>query len=120
MAKFHGCIGYTQSTQETSSGVYTENIVEREYRGDILREAKQWSGAAVIHDNLTVQHRISILADDFATSQLSAMRYVKWGVEYWSISKVEIDRPRLILTLSEVYNGLKPVVIPPVEEPGEV
>jgi hypothetical protein len=106
MAKFHGKIGYAQSVL-TAPGVYTDEITEREYYGDVIRESKQWTGRDQVNDNLVVNNRISVVADDFATDNFSAMRYVIWTGVYWKVNSVEIQRPRLILSLGGVYNGPK-------------
>lgn len=106
MAKFHGKIGYAQSA-ETAPGVWTDQISEREYYGDVIRESKQWSGRDQVNDDLTINNRVSIVADDFANTNFSTMKYVIWGGVYWKISSIEIQRPRLILSLGGVYNGVK-------------
>ncbi len=106
MAKFHGNIGYAQST-ETAPGVWTDVITEREYYGDVIKETKQWINSGQVNDNLVINNRISVVADDFAYSNFSAMRYVIWSGVYWKVSNVEIQRPRIILSLGGVYNGPK-------------
>lgn len=106
MAKFHGKIGYTTSV-ETAPGVWTDQVSEREYYGDVIRESKQWTTSGQVNDNLVVNNRISIVADDFANTNFSAMRYVVWIGVYWKVSSIELQRPRLILTLGGVYNGPK-------------
>lgn len=106
MAKFHGKIGYTTSV-ETAPGVWTDQVSEREYYGDVIRESKQWTTSGQVNDNLVVNNRISLIADDFANANFSAMRYVVWNGVYWKVSSIELQRPRLILTLGGVYNGPK-------------
>jgi len=106
MARFHGNIGYSNSV-ETAPGVWTDVITEREYYGDIIKQTKQWLSANQVNDNLVVNNRISIVADDFAHQNFSAMKYVIWAGEYWKISNIDIERPRFILSLGGVYNGLK-------------
>lgn len=106
MAKFHGKIGYAQSV-ETAPGVWTDQISEREYYGDVIRESKQWNNSGQVNDNLVINNRITIVADDFANANFSAMRYVIWTGVYWKITNIEIQRPRLILTIGGVYNGPK-------------
>lgn len=106
MAKFHGKIGYSQQVQ-TAPGVWTDQVSEREYYGDVIRESKQWTGRDEVNDNLTINNRISIIADDFANANFSAMRYVVWYGVYWKVSSIELQRPRLILSLGGVYNGPK-------------
>lgn len=106
MAKFHGIVAYVTS-EETTTGVWTEVVSERDYYGDVLREAKQWTRSENLNDNLILNNRISIIADDFAYQNLSVMRYVKYGGVSWKITNIEVQRPRLILTLGGVYNGPK-------------
>jgi len=106
MAKFHGNIGYSESV-ETAPGVWTDDITEREYYGDVIRETKQWTNSGQVNDNLVVNNRISVIADDFANANFSAMRYVIWAGVYWKVSNIEIQRPRLILSIGGVYNGPK-------------
>lgn len=106
MAKFFGKIGYATST-ETSPGVFTDVITEHEYSGDVLRQNKQWIGRDQVNDDLDVANRISIVSDDFANENIPSMRYVIWSGSYWSIKTVEIERPRLILSVGGVYNGNK-------------
>lgn len=106
MAKFHGKIGYADSV-ETAPGVWTDQITEREYYGDVIRESKQWTSTDKVNDSLVLNNRVSIVADDFANANFSAMRYVIVNGVYWKISSVEIQRPRLILSLGGVYHGNK-------------
>lgn len=106
MAKFHGMIGFS-IMMETSPGVFEDQPSEREYFGDVIRESKQWTNSAQVNDNLNVNNRISIVADDFANINLSAMRYCLWSGIYWKISNIELQRPRLILSFGGVYNGPK-------------
>lgn len=106
MAKFHGKIGYSNFVQ-TAPGVYTDEPTEREYYGDVIRESKQWTGTQQLNDDLVINNRISIIADDFANDHFSAMKYVIWAGVYWRVSNVDVQRPRLILSLGGVYNGPK-------------
>lgn len=106
MAKFHGKIGFAISA-ETAPGVFTDTITEREYSGDIIRQTKTWRESQQVNDNLTLGNRITVVGDDFANLNIPTMRYIVWGGVYWKINSIEIQRPRLILTLGGVYNGPK-------------
>ena len=106
MAKFHGPIGYVTSV-ETANGVWSDTVSERDYYGDVIRQAKQWVGRDQVNDNLVVNNRISVIADDFAFENFSGMKYVVWSGVYWKVSNIEIERPRIILSLGGVYNGPK-------------
>ena len=104
MPKFFGKVGFG-ITQETSPGVWVDKITERDYRGDVTKMVRRLEGSEYLNDNLTVSNTISILADAFASENFFAIRYIQWGGARWKVSSVEVQRPRLILTLGEVYNG---------------
>lgn len=107
MAKFYGVVGYVD-TQETAPGVYTEVATERKYYGDVLKNLKRYVSSEYLNDNLTVSNSISIMADAYAYDNFFAIRYVKWMGANWKVTDVEVQRPRLILSLGEVYNGKTP------------
>ena len=107
MPKFFGKVGFGM-TQETSPGVWVDKITERDYRGDITKMIRRLEGSEYLNDNLTVSNTISILADAFANENFFVIRYVQWAGVRWKVSNVEVQRPRLILTLGEVYNGPTP------------
>jgi hypothetical protein len=104
MSKFYGPVGYITQT-EISPGVWDDVVVERSYRGDILQNFRRWKETEEKNDNLALSNRISIIADPYAYKNLSAIRYIRWQGARWKVSSIEIQRPRLILTLGEVYNG---------------
>lgn len=103
MAKFYGAIGYVE-TVETAPGVWQEQAVERNYTGDVLKNASTWRDGENLNDNLNVENRLSIVADPFAYENFHAMRYVVWFGTKWKISKIEVNRPRLMLVIGGVYN----------------
>lgn len=104
MAKFYGVIGYAE-TSETAPGVWKEVITERNYYGDVLKISRSWQAGENLNDDLTVNNQISIVADPFAYQNFFAMRYIKWMGAAWKVSKVDVQRPRLLLTIGGVYNG---------------
>ena len=104
MAKFYGAIGFAVNT-ETSPGVWKDVIREQNYKGDILKITRREEERESLNPNLTVSHRISIVADAFAEQNIFAMRYVSWMGSNWTITTVEVQRPRLILSIGGVYHG---------------
>lgn len=103
MAKFSGPIGYAV-TEETRPGVWEERITERYYRGDVTRNTRRLQSSDKLNDDIEISNEISILADPFANGNFHAMRYVGFMGAKWKISNVEVQYPRLILTLGGVYN----------------
>ena len=104
MGKFYGAIGYTE-TSETSPGVWTDTITERNYTGDVIRNTRRLQAGEGINDNIVVNNLISVIADPYAYQNFHAIRYVSWMGVLWEVTNVEIQRPRLILTMGSVYNG---------------
>lgn len=104
MAKFYGAIGYAV-TEETKPGVWTEKIVEHAYYGDLTRNTRRLQSADQLNDNIDVANEISIVADPFANENFHSMRYVEFMGAKWKVTSVEVQYPRLILTLGGVYNG---------------
>jgi hypothetical protein len=104
MAKFYGVIGYAV-TEETEPGIYEERIVEKEHFGDVVRNTRRLSNAAKVNDDITISNQISIVADPFANNNFHSMRYVSFMGSKWKVTEVEVQYPRLILTLGGVYNG---------------
>ena len=104
MAKFYGVIGFG-SHAETAPGVWEDSISEHTYTGDILRLSRKEEPRDTLNPELTINNRISIIADAFANENIFAMRYILWMGSRWKITNVEVVRPRLILTIGGVYNG---------------
>jgi len=103
MAKFFGSIGYAETT-ESAPGVWTEVLTERNYSGDVIKNTRQWRAGENLNDDLAINNMISIVADPFAYQNFHKMRYVSWMGAFWKITNVEVQRPRLLLTIGGVYN----------------
>lgn len=104
MAKFYGAIGYAV-TEETKPGVWMEKITERMYYGDLTRNTRKLQSTDQLNDNINVANEISIVADPFANENFHSMKYVEFMGAKWKITSVEVQYPRLILTVGGVYNG---------------
>lgn len=104
MAKFYGPVGYAE-TVETAPGVKEEKMTERYYAGDFIRNTRRLEGSGQVNDDLNIANEISIVADPFANQNFHKMRYVGYMGTRWKISTVEVQYPRLVLTIGGVYNG---------------
>lgn len=102
--KYYGRVGYIE-TEETTPGVWEEQVTERTYSGDVLRMSKSWQKGERLNDNLQINIQISIVSDPFALQHFHAFRYVEWQGALWEITNAEPQFPRIILTIGGVYNG---------------
>ena len=104
MAKFYGKIGYSEM-RETRPGVWEEIITERNYYGDLVRNIRRLQSSSQVNDDLNIANEISIVADPYANKNFHAMRYVEFMGTRWKINNVDVQYPRLILSIGGVYNG---------------
>ena len=106
MEKYYGKVGYATS-EEVKPGVWKKRITEREYFGDVIRNTRRLQSSGNLNDNIIVSNEISIVADPFANENFHSMLYVEFMGAKWKISNVEVQYPRLILTIGEVYNNVE-------------
>ena len=92
--------------------MWVDVIVEKQYFGDVVRNTRRLQDGEYLNNDLTVSNSISIVADAYANNHFFAARYVTWQGARWTVSDVEVQPPRLILRLGEVYNGPTPVPTP--------
>lgn len=104
MSKYYGKIGFATST-EVKPGIWEDAIYVRAYYGDVFRNIRLLQSSNNINDNINVANQISIVSDPFATQNFHAMRYIEYMGSKWKISNVEIQYPRLILTIGGLYNA---------------
>ena len=103
MAKWYGQIGYVE-TVETEPGLWEERITERSYYGDLVSNRWKRQSSDSINDDINIANDISIVADPYANEHCSSMAYVEFMGAKWKITNVEVQYPRLILTIGGVYN----------------
>lgn len=105
MARFFGPIGYAIRIEERP-GFHTDRIEEHNHTGDITRNSSSWKASPEsTNDDLTLNHQVSILADPFAKNNIESMKYIRLMGTNWKITSVQVQYPRLILTIGGVYNG---------------
>lgn len=106
MARFSGIVGYSLTVNK-GLGKHVQEVTERMCRGTIVRTSSRVDGGDKVNPDFVVQNSISIVADAFARDKFFAIKYVIWRGVAWSVTSVQVEHPRLILQLGEVYNGIK-------------
>lgn len=101
--KFCGNIGFATSIK-TRPGVWDDSIIERRYFGDMPRNFRRLQDNAKVNSDINISNEISIVADPFAKENFHAMRYVVFMGAKWKIESVEVQYPRLILSIGGLYN----------------
>lgn len=107
MAKWYGQIGFSiqkESDPVNHPSVYTSEITERNYYGDVIKKSRHWQSSENLNDNLTISAQISVISNSFMTDNIGNIVYVTWLGNKWKVSDVEYEWPRITLTLGAIYN----------------
>ena len=104
MAKWHGMIGFV-ITEETRPTIFEDVSKELPYYGDVIYNRLKVGSTDKVVDDITVNNKISVVADPFLRQHFDAIRYVTLLSSKWKVTEVEVAYPRLILTLGGVYNA---------------
>ena len=104
MAKWYGAIGFA-NVEETKPGVWTEQITIRNYYGDLGRNTRRLQSSDKVNDDINISNEISIVSDPYANQNFHSIRYVEFMGTRWKVSNIEVQYPRLILSLGGLYNG---------------
>ena len=101
--KYYGQIGFAD-TVETVPGVWSNQIFERNYYGDLVRNTRRLSSSDKVNDDINISNEFSILADPYANANFSKMKYLTYMNAKWKITDIRVEFPRLILTVGGLYN----------------
>lgn len=105
MAKWAGAIGFVNETKETAPSVYEETFIERKYYGDVVKNNRRLVAADKVNDDISVQNQLSIVADPYAMNHFYSMKYATFCGAKWKVTDVQVEHPRLTLTLGGLWNG---------------
>lgn len=103
MAKWFGNIGFAEQ-EEVRPGVWEEQITDRKYYGDVLRNIRRLESADKLNDDININNELSIISDPYAIQNFHKIRYAEYMGTKWKVTTVEVQRPRLRLSLGGEYN----------------
>lgn len=104
MSKFSGHIGYLKDTGTDDTGVYHVDIERFPIHGDLIRLSRDLSEQQQKTDEITLGNRFSIVASSYATQNFTRIAYIEYLGTKWKATSVEVQSPRLIITVGGVYN----------------
>lgn len=105
MAKWAGVIGFVNENKEIAPSVYKEEFIERKYYGDVVKNNRRLVTADKVNDDISVQNQLSIVADPYAVNHFYSMKYATFCGAKWKVTDVQVEHPRLTLTLGGLWNG---------------
>ena len=104
MAKWSGRIGFVVESED-DYGVVTTNDVERYYVGDLLKNYRRFNDGISINERVSIGNTISVISDPYLADNLQNIRYIFYMGVKWKVESVEIQYPRIILTLGGEYSN---------------
>ena len=104
MTKWCGVVGFTD-TVETEPGLWELRVELRLYYGDLIYDRWKRENSGGINDNIDLSHQVSIVADPYAIDHCSSIVFVECMGEKGKVTNVEVQYPRLILSIGGVWNG---------------
>lgn len=105
MNKFYDKVGFSWSEEDPNhSAKYVEKYEERFYYGDVQQDYRKNTGGQKVIDDIDITSKISILADPYAHTNVSRIRYICWMGAKWKVESVDVSFPRLTLSIGGIYN----------------
>ena len=74
MNRWCGKIGFAEQV-ESAPSVWTEEITERIYRGDVLRNTRRLQDLQQINNNISISNQISIVGDAYIRDHFVIISY---------------------------------------------
>lgn len=105
MARYHGAVGFRIFQDDQETGIAGDRVVERTYYGKVREHTRRWQSSDVVTNDLVLANQIAITANDYAFQHASAICYICYMRQRWSVTSVRVQGPELILTLGGIYNG---------------
>lgn len=103
MARYYGKLGFAHQTKV--KGVVKDVIEEKTYKGLITRDYRSNIGAQAINDTITLSNIVSLVVDPYLEQNLTNLRYATFIGSKWKVNSIDINYPRVSLTLGSVYHG---------------
>jgi len=105
--RFSGKIGYGISSEsETAPGVWkVDDYTEKDAIGEYVKNVNRQTPSNKVNNDISVSNVISVVSDPYSRANFRFIKYVIIDDVKWIVLSAEVDYPRLIITLGDVYNA---------------
>jgi hypothetical protein len=104
MARYAGLVGYV-TQEESVPGVWSPVENSKMMKGDIIRQSSNTQNDNKVNSDISLNHRVSLLGDSYAFNNYFNLKWIELNGHKWEVSSVELQRPRLIVTVGGVWNA---------------
>jgi hypothetical protein len=104
MAKYAGLVGYA-TQEETVPGVWSPVEKTVVMKGDVIRQSSSVQNDDKVNSDITLNHRVSLIGDAYAFDNYYNLKWIELHGRKLEVSSVELQRPRLIVSVGDIYNG---------------
>lgn len=104
MTRYAGLVTYITQV-ETVPGVWTDSVNSNFMRGDVLRLGASVQNGDKVNNDVTLNHRVSLVADEYALGNYHDIKYIEIDGREWRVDSIEVQHPRIIVTLGGLWNG---------------
>lgn len=104
MAKYSGLVGYV-TQEEKKPGVWSSVENPKMMKGDIIRQSSSSQNDNKVNSDISLSHRVSLIGDAYAFDNYYNIKWISIDGRKWEVPSIEIQRPRIIVTVGGLYNG---------------
>ena len=111
MARYKATLGFRETYEKLDeegnpTSIWVEKVINRPYKADVLTNGyRNQSNENSAVDDYKINNKLSVLAcDAFVISHLNSIIYCEWLGVKWKVTSVDIQRPRLIVSLGGEYH----------------
>lgn len=103
MAKFYGHIGFAAPINDERPGITYDDIVERPYYGEVIRNVRRVQSGDTVNADLALSNQISIVVDPYLANNFYNIRYLTFMGAKWSVTNIEMRYPRMNIDIGGLY-----------------
>ena len=100
--KWYGDIAFSCQV-ETELDAFEEHLHVKKFVGDILRAHNINDSNSNINVDVSISNQLSVLMDPFLQNNFHKIVYVTFMGTKWTVSSVDIQDRRLLITFGKVY-----------------
>lgn len=104
MTRYAGNIGF-YSGETNNDGIVTPSYTDHKMRGDTFTVRALRTESQQRQDDLSFSNQLSLLGDQYSFENFSNIVYAEFMGQKWKVTSVEIQYPRMTLTLGGIWNG---------------